>query len=388
MRRLVAVLVASLLLVTSSGPVTAPPPSSAQPTVTAIGASSPVPSPSNASPSAAMTYALPSAAMRDPAQVFRPLVPNWRPLGPTVLAVTFEQNRHILVAIPIGPAGVAGPVTEIIDIPNDAWCMAADGHALAFLVEAATGTRIAVWDFRSAGFSWATELSTIPEYPAVWSRDGSWLYYTTEARTANLYRVRPDGADRTMLLVPENVGLVIGETPDRRALIWTRSDVGGSVEILDLEAGTSKHITAPAIVQSVRTEQPRLLVTSGLDFTPDSLVLWDDAQMTSRIVSARTGDVGWLDASWDPTGTRIAAVRFDKATAASDIAIVDPSTGVASPVPGTSAAHSVIWVDEGIIFAAGSDVFDMFLIPAGGGAPVRIMKSLVWRTNSPIFVRP
>lgn len=134
-------------------------------------------------------------------------------------------------------------MTPILDV-NDPWTLPADGHAIAVLVTHAQ--RVAVWDFGSARFSWATDhRAGISEIPPVWSSHGTWLYYATEpdaldSYKGTMYRVHADGSDRTALAAFEHLAAVSGDTRDGRSVIWSRDESGGTVEILDVATGTSR----------------------------------------------------------------------------------------------------------------------------------------------------
>lgn len=146
-------------------------------------------------------------------------------------------------------------MTPILDV-NDPWTLPADGHAIAVLVTHAQ--RVAVWDFGSARFSWATDhRAGISEIPPVWSSHGTWLYYATEpdaldSYKGTMYRVHADGSDRTALAAFEHLAAVSGDTRDGRSVIWSRDESGGTVEILDVATGTSRHLEDHGRLQSTR----------------------------------------------------------------------------------------------------------------------------------------
>lgn len=109
--------------------------------------------------------------------------------------------------------------------------------------------------------------------------------------------------------------------------------------------------------------------------------------MTARVVGELTGTIGWGQATWDPTGTKIAAIRFDSADRfASEIDVIDPETGAVTAVPGTSGAYRVTWTNEGIVFTRLRSG-ELLMVPAAGGAPISLLDRSVFYYESLWFTR-
>lgn len=366
---------------TPSAPLT--PPVSASPTPLATRPAA------TASPSQT-PFATPTP-ITDVSQVFRPVSTGWRPSGPTILVATADARGNLdLVGVPLGSSGVSSPPVSILSFASGAWDIRPDGGAIAVAVATDRGARIATFDLGAGLAGWVTppEPGTIGAMP-VWSKDGAWLYYgwpgtaASNNFTGTVRRIRPDGSGQANIATLERFGGLQALTPDGRAVIWSRSQEGGSAELLDVATGVNRHVDDVAGIASVRSRQPRYLVTSGgccAGFPGGALVLWDDTTLASRTIAARTNvpHVGWGAAAWDPTGTRIVAGRFDDASPyRASLGYLDPDTGAFQPIAGTLGAGPVLWLDEGIVYLSysgnGTESELMFL-PNSGAAPVSLYK--------------
>jgi hypothetical protein len=272
------------------------------------------------------------------------------------------------------------------------WQLRADAAALAVsLYVSADTSRIATWDLLTGALRWVT-----PDEPGVqvggpvWSADGGSIYYGSSRPTTTSYtdlgilRVAADGSGRTRIHGPDgNGGLPQHLTPDGRGLVWSRIQAGGSVDVLDLTTGVDRTFdpTSATSDASWRAARPRGLVLTGVCCAgpaggSGTLHLWDDVagSATALLGPTFTPPIAVGGADWDPSGTRIAVVAYDRANGAfptsASIAILDPVSGVRQPVPGTDGAVQMRWLPSGIVY--NTSVFggpnDLILIsPDGSG---------------------
>lgn len=353
---------------------------------------SPTPSPTPVVP-VTPTPAPTPAPIRDLADVFHPLVSGWRPTVPTLLYSTGAQSasRFVLVAQPLA----GGPATEVVDFAGDP-AIRPDGGALAVTAWTPGGPRIATLDLRTGATRWITA-ATAGGYSAIWSRDGASLFYMATAFTPSasegaVHRVQADGTGDVVIAKLDRAGDLRGLTPDGGRLIWSRGQAGGSVDVLDLATGADRDLVDNANVASMRAQQPRLLLSvGGCCAGPGggALVLWDDLAVTSREI-APVGRYAYGAAAWDPTGTRIAAVRMDaQAGFATDLVTIDPATGASVVVPDTHDALFVLWIDEGMLVSVAprrGPTLEVKLLPAQGGAARQFDKRTdLWRA---VIIRP
>lgn len=200
-----------------------------------------------------------------------------------------------------------------------------------------------------------------------------------------MFQIGADGSGKKQILATDaRTGPPLGLTPDDRGLVWSRGQAGGSVEILDIATGVNRHLEDVAHVVSWRTRQPRALLMVGgccAGQPGGSLVAWDDIAMTSRVVAERGqhGDPAWAGGAWDPTGTRIAAVRFDTTSPyEGTLVILDPETSAAQPIAGTQGAGGVRWLAEGIVFTVShvrQPAAELMFLPTGGAAAISLYKA-------------
>lgn len=353
-------------------------------------ASSPTPTAITAATSAAPTAtASPTARVLPPgitdlAQVFKPLAAGWRSTGTTlVVARAMVSGDITLVAVPLGPRGAGGAPIPIVSFVPDTWALRADGGAVAVTVWTGRSARIAIWDVRSGAALWLTpdEPGTNDSSP-VWSNDGTSVYYASssdDGRTAGLFQIAANGSGKKQIRAAERSGGPKGLTPDGNGLVWDGGGAGGSVEILDLATGVNRHIENNARIQSWRARQPRALVMVGgccAGRPGGELALWDDIAMTSRVVAARgpSGDPAWGTGAWDPSGTRVAAVRFDSASPyEGSLVIIDAQSGALQPIADTQGAGHVLWLPEGIVFSRLLRIgIELMLLPIGGGPAISV----------------
>lgn len=384
MRLSCAALVAAVIAACSSG--AAPPPSGASasagtetPAPPTARAASPTPVPSPTPGATAPTIADPNVAIFSPTS-------GWRPTGTTlVISTTSASGATTLFALRIGAAGVVGAPTQLVTFVPGGWALRRDGGAAAIVVASGGMSRIAVWDARSGTVRWLTSSApAASEFAPVWSADGSSLYVASSTGTINstLVVVRADGTDRRAIAVPERFDGGTGLTPDGRGLVWSRVQAGGSVDILDLATGANRHLDDVASVMAWRDQQPRALLLAGgccAGRPGGSLVLWDDVALTSRVVAARgvSGDPAFGSAAWDPSGTRIVAVRYTGESSARSLVLIDPTSGAPQPLARTEGAVQVMWLAEGIFFTrpATPNAVELLMLDPGGGQPVSIYQS-------------
>lgn len=343
-----------------------------------------------AAPSSPTPFTTPSP-ITDLSQVFRPVSTGWRPNGPTIITATNDDRGNTgLVGISLGPGGSTSAPISILSFTSSGWDIRSDGGALAVVVATDHGTRMATWNLGASLGAWVTPPDPIaPISMPIWSKDGAWIYYGAPGSvaatnfTGTVSRIRPDGSGKTDIATLERFGGLEALTPDGAGLIWSRIQAGGSAEILDVATGVNHHLDDVARVDSIRSRQPRVLLTVGgccAGRPGGALVLWDDTTLTSRTIADRTNVpiVAWGAAAWDPTGTRIVAARFDDSSPyRASLVTLEPDAGALRPIPGTIGAGQVLWLDEGILFLAGPDSgneVQLMMLPVGGGGPISLYK--------------
>lgn len=340
-----------------------------------------------AATSAAPTVATASASPRpmptpitELSQVFRPLATGWRPTGPTLVIGRYRDGgESTLIAVPLGTGGRLGAPTPIVDLAQGSWALRSDGGAVVIGVGPGTG-RLALWDVRSGEARWLTTADAGGGSP-VWSKDGTSIYYASSGADgrSGIFQIGSDGSGRKQLFTHERFGQLEGLTPDGGGLVWSRGQAGGSVDIFDVVTGVNRQLDNNARVVSWRVRQPRLLLSvGGCCAGPSaSLVAWDDAAMTSRVVAAvgQNGDPAWGAAAWDPSGTQIAAVRYSRTSPREgDLVILDPGTGATQPLA-AQVGGQVLWLPEGIVFStarAQPPGFELKLSRSVGGSVVSL----------------
>lgn len=383
MRNTIAAVIAVLMTACSSSgpPVATSAASSLTPTLSIPAATSAAPTAATATP----TVRPSPTAITELSQVFRPLATGWRPTGPTlVIARSSGSNDMTLVVVPVGPGGRTGAPVPLVTIALGAWSLRSDGGALAISIGTGGAARIAIWDVRSGAARWLTSHEPgRSDFSPLWSRDGASIYYASvgdDGKGTGLFQSGADGSGKKQIrAADERTGPPEGLTPDGNGLVWSRGQAGGSVEILDIVTGINRHLEDVASIVSWRSRQPRALLIVGgccAGRPGGSLVAWDDIAMTSRVVAERGqfGDPAFGAGAWDPTGTRIAAVRFDNASPyEGSLVIVDPESGVMQPLVGTQGAGNVLWLPEGIVFSRPPrSRTEVMLLPVGGGSPVSV----------------
>jgi hypothetical protein len=392
-RNAAAVVIAALITACSSSGPPAATSAASSPTPTATTAASATPT-----AAASTTGSVLPPGITDLAQIFKPLASGWRPTGTTLIVARAMVSGDItLVAVPIGPRASAGAPVPIVSFVPNTWALRADGGALAVTVWTGQRARIAIWDIRSGAARWLTpEDSGMNESSPLWSEDGGLIYYASssdDGRTAALLQIGADGSARNHLRAAERSSGPQGLTPDGKGLVWDGGGAGGTVEILDLATGVSRHLENNARISSWRARQPRALLQVGgccAGRPGGELVLWDDVAMTSRVVAARgpSGDPAWGGAAWDPAGTRIAAVRFDgNSPYEGSLVVIDTAGGGASQaIPDTKGAGQVLWLAEGIVFTRPLRIgMEVMLLPDAGGPAVSLYQDsgLIQRIEVP-----
>jgi hypothetical protein len=391
MRAFGAAWIAATLIACSPAASTTTPTPPASPSQTStLATGSPTRPAQTAAPVSATPFATPTP-ITDLTQVFRPASTGWRLSGPTIIAATTDdRGNSTLVGIPLGASGPSSPPISILSFTSSGWDIRPDGGAIAVVVATDHGTRIATWNFGASLAAWVTAPDQSPAIALpVWSKDGAWIYFGAPGTsvstnfTGTISRIRPDGSGRSDIATLERFGGLSALTPDGRGLIWSRIQAGGSAEIFDIATGVNRHLEDVAGVDSIRTQQPRVLLTVGgccAGFPGGSLVLWDDTTMTSRPIAERTNvpRVAWGAAAWDPTGMRIAAARFEEASPyRAGLALLDPVAGTVQPIAGPSGVGQLVWLDEGIVYlsypGSGNEV-ELMLVSPRGGTPISLYK--------------
>jgi hypothetical protein len=380
-RNRLAVVVAALITACSSSGLPAPTSAASPPSPTATTAASATSTAVIASPTGRV---LPPG-ISDLAQVFKPLASGWRPTGTTLIVARAMVSGDItLVAVPIGARGAAGAPIPIVSFVPDTWALRGDGGAVAVTVWTGKSARIAIWDVRSGAAKWLTpDGPGASAFSPLWSNDGSSLYYASssdDGRTVALFQIGADGSgNKQIRAAVEFSSGPQGLTPDGTGLVWSGGGAGGTVEILDLATGVSRHLENNARVQAWRARQPRALVSVGgccAGRPGGELVLWDDVAMTSRVVAARgpAGDPAWGGGTWDSGGTRIASGRFDLTSPyEATLFVIDAASGSSQAIPDTRGAGYVLWPSEGIVFTRPLRIgTEVLLLPEEGGSAVSV----------------
>jgi hypothetical protein len=389
-----AIVLASVVATTACVPPTAAPPSpSTSPSATvAVRPSTAAPT-----PTAAATPTAP-APRDDLAARFHPQAPaGWRPAGPTVLLETSNGIDTTLVAVSVTTP--LSPGVTIATFSSGMSQLRSDGTALAVALQVAPDTsRLATWDIRTGVLRWVT-----PDEPGVqvggpvWSSDRSSIFYGASKATATsftdvgIFRIAADGTGRAWVHGPDgNGGLPEHLTPDGRGLVWSRIAEGGSVDVLDLAAGTNRTFDPSSATSdaSWRAARPRGLVLTGVCCAGPpggggTLHLWDDVAGTASVLLGPKSvpPVAVDAADWDPSGTRIATVVYDRANGVfpttGSVAILDPLTGARQAVPGTDGAVQVRWLSSGIVYKTSTfgGPNDLILVAPDGSAKASLYHS-------------
>ncbi len=297
--------------------------------------------------------------------------------------VTSEGDASTLIAVPFGPNGRTGGPTRLVTFKGQDWDLRSDGGAFAVAVSTVAGLRIAAWDITSATGRWVTPGAFVST--PVWSKDGRFIFFGSYPATATdqgeVQRIGADGQGLATIAKLDRFGGLEGITPDGRGLLWTRGQAGGSAELLDIATGTNKHLDDVARIVSWRGQQPRILLAVGgccAGRPGGSLVAFDDAAMTSRVVADRSpnGAVAFGRGAWDPTGTRIAAARYDESTPYDALLVtIDVATGTVQPLSDVLGVGVVLWLDEGILVTrtlSRNASTDVTLVPPRGGPSITL----------------
>ena len=310
-------------LVGCGAPPTANPPTArpSEPSASAEGSAAP-----KVPPPTVRTRTAPAIPRNDLAARIHVLTTGWRPAVQTAVVAVTEGQTSTLVAVPVAGGGPAVPLVELTNAYS--WNLRQDGGALAASVRnGSDSSRIVVWDVLSDSARWLTDdQSGVFDDGPVWTPDGSAVYYGEHSATATTYtdrgifRINLDGGLPVLVHGPDgNGGSPVRLTPDGRWLIWTRSQAGGSTDVLDLTTGENKSfdITGTSGEIAWRAARPRALVMSGgccAGRPGGQLILWDDISGESQeIIGSKAAPLVFTGtADWDPTGTLIAAAGFER----------------------------------------------------------------------------
>jgi len=396
MRRLALCLMA--LFVACGAPPTASPPTArpSEPSATVEpSAAEAVPAPTVGAQSA------PAVPRNDLAARLHVLTSGWQPAVQTAVVALTQGQKTTFVAVPAAGDGAAVPLLEVTNTYS--WQMRPDGGAIAVsLLSGFHSSRIAAWDVLSGSARWVTaDQPGVFDDGPVWTPDGSAIYYGEHSATATTYadrgifRVNLEGGQPVRVHGPDrNGGSPVRLTSDGRWLIWTRSQAGGSTDVLDLTTSENKSfdITGTSGEIAWRTARPRALVMSGgccAGRAGGQLILWDDISGESReIIGTNAAPLVFAGgADWDPAGMRIAAAVFERTMLDRSvvdgplfIALFDPTGTLKSKVAGSEGFSVVAWLVAGILVRRSTPgVFTEFVLMSAAGADPRVL----YRTTAP-----
>jgi len=330
----------------------------------------------------------------DLASRVRPLTVNWRAVGPTlVFASPASGAEATLLALPITSPSM--PPLKLATLTAAQWQIRPDGSALALsFVTSVDSARIATADFRTGSTRWVTaDEPGVRQATPVWSADGQAIYYSASRTSASsltdlgIFRIGADGSANARIHGPDgNGGELLGLTPDGAGLRWSRIRAGGSLDVLDLATGDD-HQARPdeaASEASWRSARPRALVITGICCAGPvggngTLWLWDDVTGTTEMLLGPKSDppVAAAAASWDPAGTGIVAVIYDRSSGfgtQSSLVTIDAAGGDRKAVAGTEGAGRPLWTPGGIVFirATSQGGTEIMLVSPAGGAPLTL----------------
>jgi len=326
----------------------------------------------------------------DLASRLRPLTVNWRPPGPAVVFTSTGSGAEAtLLALPI--ASPAEQPVKLASLAAASWQIRPDGSALALsFVTSNDSARIATVDLRSGSTRWVTpDEPGVRQVTPVWSADGLTIYYSASRTSASsltdlgIFRIGADGSANARVHGPDGNGAeLLGLTPDGAGLRWSRIRAGGSLDVLDLTTGDDRQAqpNEAASEASWRLARPRALVVTGICCAGPvggngTLWLWDDLSGSSQMLLGPKSDppVAAVAASWDPAGSRVVAVVYDRSSGfgtRSSLVTIDAAGGDRKAVAGTEGASLPLWTPAGIVFLratsqGGTEI--MLVSPAGGG---------------------
>lgn len=380
-------LVLALMASTCTAPGAAPSPSLA-PSPTPAAAPSPTAPSGSPSPSAPPPTTLPT---RTPGPgldaLVRVLVPSWKPSGPALIVSVSVIGSVTLVAVPLG-GGEPLPLARISDLSGSvpafvAWEVRPDGSAIVLALHtSATTSRLAILDLKSGATRWLTPDLGANEVSPVWSGDGGSVYFGRWDTNGDkgVLRIAADGTQVAIVRPPANPsdgslstvsrvtadGVVIGAQQFNGPVPWVR----------DLATGRERSFgVRNADVSAWRSTRPRALVraTTNIGAPGEGYVaLWDDVDGTVTKIFDRPV----RGADFDPRGTRIV---MSVQLAPSDpirLVVMDANGGNRKSLEGTEDAHSVRWLDVGVVYpverATPTGPTDVRLVAPEGGASRRL----------------
>ena len=327
-------------------------------------------------------------ARDDLASRMHPLVRVWRPQGTTLLVSVREPDglSATVYAVSLDGTVATTPLVSTLRAAGSAWRV--DGSAFAVGIEtAADSSRIAMWDINTGAVRWITaDEPRVRHESPVWSADGTAIYYAAHSSTSTSYtdlgifKIGLDGSANKRVHGPDgNGGMPVRLTPDGTGLVWVRARAGGGTAVVDLETGASREFdpTSGSYPEAWRSARPRALVISGgccAGKPGGTLVLWDEVDGSSRLIAGieKTSNVTAGAATWDPTGTRIAAQLFDISTLSytASIATMNADGSHRSTISSTDGAGDLMWLKEGIVFTRASGTEIVLISPDGHGSRV------------------
>ena len=293
---------------------------------------------------------------------------------------------------------IASPSTQPVKLASLAasqWQIRPDGSALVFsFITSVDSARIATADLRTGSTRWVTaDEPGVRQATPVWSADGRSIYYSASRSTPTsfsdigIFRIGADGSGNARIRGPDgNGGELLGLTPDGAGLRWSRIRAGGSLDVLDLATGDDHqaHPNEAASEASWRSARPRALVVTGICCAGPvggngTLWLWDDVAGTTEMLLGPKSDppVAAVAASWDPAGTRIVAVTYDRSSGfgtQSSLVTIDATGGDRKPLVGTEGAGRPLWTPGGIVFlrATAQGGTEIMLVSPAGGPPLSL----------------
>lgn len=192
-----------------------------------------------------------------------------------------------------------GPLSFLAPLPSS------DGKALYTVGEVRRGELLR-YDNTRRGF--VSMLPALSADSVRFSRDGKWITYVTYPK-GELWRSRPDGSDREMLISAPMKALAPRWSPDGRQIVFNGKTPGAIWRsyLIGANGGTPQELAPGRSVKDAdwSPDGKRLVVTSEHEQN-DSIAF---IELATRQIARVPGGDGYADAVWSPDGRYIVAGR-------------------------------------------------------------------------------